>query len=152
MPLNPKWKTHSLTLAGFVELVPTAWLYKYRGPDVTLSTGLLDGTIVDMEVLWQNIQDEGLYDPVIIRVGKENQKFRLESGNHRIQVFMKYGVIFTPATVQVQDICGPQVKNVFTDATHNFDFTDDINVEVLEFGYIKPTAVFKSLLGNIEPY
>ena len=152
MPLTPKWKTHPLTLAGHVELVPTAWLYQYRGPDVTPGVDLLDGIIVDMEKLWQNIQEDGLHDPVIIRVGKDNQKFRLESGNHRIQVFMKYGVPFTPATVQVQDTCGPQAANVMTDATHNFDFTDDINSEALVVGYIKPSAVFKSLIGNIEPY
>lgn len=152
MPLTPKWKTHPLTLAGHVELVPTAWLYQYRGRDVTPGVDLLDGTIVDMEKLWQNIQQDGLYDPVIIRVGKENKKFRLESGNHRIQVFMKYGVSFTPATVEVQAMCGPQEGNVMTDATHNFDFTEDIIVDNLEIGFMKPTAVFLNLIGEVESY
>ncbi len=152
MPITPQWKTHPLTLAGHVELVPTAWLYKYRGSDVTLGVDLLDGTIVDMEKLWQNIQQDGLYDPVIIRVGKENKKFRLESGNHRIQVFKKYGVEFTPATVQVQDICGPEVENVMTDATHNFDFTNDMYTVTFEIGYTKPSAVFKNLTSQVQPF
>ena len=105
-----------------------------------------------MDQLWENIVSDGLYDPVIIRVGKGNKKFRLESGNHRIQVLMKHGVPFTPATVEVQELCGPQVENIMTDATHNFDFTDDINTEVLEVGYLKPTLVFKSLEGKVEVY
>ncbi len=152
MHLTPKWKTHPLTLARHVELVPTAWLYQYRGTDVTPGTDLKDGSAATMDQLWENIKSEGLYDPVIIRVGKKNRKFRLESGNHRIQVFMKHGIPFTPATVEVQDLCGPQVENVMTDATHNFDFTDDIVLEALEIGYLKPTAVFKSLVGNVEVY
>jgi hypothetical protein len=148
----PKWKTHPLTLAGYVELVPTAWLYQYRGTDVTPGTDLKDGSTVNMDQLWENITAEGLYDPVIIRVGKVNRKFRLESGNHRIQVLMKHGVSYTPATVEVQELCGPQVENIMTDATHNFYFTEDIVTEVLEIGYLKPTTVFKNLVGNIEPY
>lgn len=149
---TPKWKTHSLTLAVHVELVPTAWLNQYRGADVTPGTDLKDGSPVNMDQLWENILTEGLYDPVIIRVGKTNKKFRLESGNHRIQVLMKHGVPFTPAVVQVQELCGPQVENIMTDATHNFDFTDDVTIEVLEIGYLKPTSVFKSLVGRTEQF
>lgn len=152
MPITPKWKNHPLTLAGHVELVPTAWLYQYRGQDVTPNADLLDGTIVDMEKLWLNIQEDGLYDPVIIRVGKDNKKFRLESGNHRIQVFMKYEVPFTPATIQVQDICGPQAQHVMTDATHNFDFTNNMNTVTLSNGYTKPSAFFQNLNYQVESF
>ena len=152
MLLTSKWKTHPLTLAGHVELVPTDWLYQYRGEDVTAGIDLKDGTTIDIEALWQNIQQDGLYDPVIIRVGKENKKFRLESGNHRIQVFMKYKVAYTPATVQVQDNCGPDVENVMTNATHNFDFTNDMYFVTLEIGYTKPSAVFENLISQVEPF
>ncbi|MES2966183.1 MAG: ParB N-terminal domain-containing protein [Patescibacteria group bacterium] len=152
MTITPKWKNHPLTLAGNVELVPTAWLSQYRGIDVTPATDLKDGSPANMDQLWENIKSDGLYDPVIIRVGKANKKFRLESGNHRIQVLMKHAVAFTPATVEVQELCGPQVENVMTDATHNFDFTADVVTEVLESGYLKPTTVFKSLIGTIELY
>ena len=152
MHLTPKWKTHPLTLAGHVELVPTDWLFQYRGTDVTPGVDLLDGTIVDMETLWKNIQQDGLYDPVIIRLGRENKKFRLESGNHRIQVFMKYKVAYTPATVQVQDNCGPDVENVMTDATHNFDFSEDVIPKTFKIGYIKPSVIFKSLKGKVQSF
>ena len=152
MPVTPKWKTHPLTLAGHVELVPTDWLYQYRGSDVTPNVDLLDGTIVDMEKLWLNIQKDGLYDPVIIRVGKDNKKFRLESGNHRIQMFKKYGVAFTPATVEIKDICGPNAVSVMTDATHNFNFIEKINLSGINNGFIKPSLIFKNLIEKVLPF
>ena len=152
MEILPKWKDHPFTKGGSVELVPTNWLFKFRGTDVTPEADLMDGTIVDMESLWNDINENGLYDPVIIRVGVKNKKFRLEAGNHRIQVFKKYGVEFTPATVQVQDTCGPQVENVMTNATHNFDLHEDIATSDLKIGYTKPSTVFKSLSGKIKPF
>lgn len=152
MEIIPKWKDHPFTKEGLVELVPTDWLFKFRGPDVTPATDLKNGAIVDVENLWENIKQEGLYDPLIIRVGIKNRKFRLEAGNHRIQVLKKYGVEYTPATVQVQDNCGPQMDNVMTDASHNFDFNEDINVSSLKNGYTTPSNVFKSLIGKVKPF
>lgn len=145
MEIKPLWKNHPLALGGFVELVPTNWLYKIRGEDVSSPAGLVDGTLVDMKSLWVNIQSEGLCDPVVIRVGMQSKTFRLEAGNHRIQVFKKYGVEFTPAYVEVTKYCGPNAKNVMTDATHNFTFTDDINTKNIHTGPMKPSAVFMSL-------
>jgi hypothetical protein len=151
MSIIPTWKDHPLTKQGVVELVPTAWLYTYRGPDVTPLADTIDGTIVTVDELWENIQAEGLHDPVIIRVGTNNQKFRLEAGNHRIQVLYAHGVPFTPATVQIQSICGPHAPNVMTDASHNFTFPSPSKLIHLRDGYAKPSDVFKELTGKTEP-
>lgn len=105
-----------------------------------------------METLWKNICNEGLYGPVILRVGINNKKFRLEFGNHRIQVFAKYGVDYTPTTIQVQEKCGPYVDNVMTNASHNFDFTDDVILLKLTKGYMKPSSVFKSLFLQVKSF
>jgi hypothetical protein len=152
MLIIPKWKDHPLTKKGVVELVPTDWLFQYRGPDVTPETEIKDGTIVTVDELWENITQEGLYDPVIIRVGKDNQKFRLEAGNHRIQVLFKHGVLFTPATVEIQSICGPHVENTMTNASHNFTFPTNSTLAQLHFGYAKPSEVFTELIGRTEAY
>jgi hypothetical protein len=107
--------------------------YTYRGQDVTQETET----------------KEGLHDPVIIRVGKDNQKFRLEAGNHRIQVLYKHGVPFTPATVQVENWCGPDAQNVKNTGTHNFDFPyPDILIGVSN-GYAKPSSIFEDLVHTI---
>lgn len=145
MYIEEKWKTHPLTLQGHVELVPTEWVYAYYGTDVTPQTNLKDGTIVDMETLWEDIKSEGLHDPFIMRVGVYSKTFRLESGNHRIQVFHKHRVPFVPLAVEIKDECGPDATDGMTDATHNFPFTDDINLPDVQRRYCKPSYVFKSL-------
>ena len=152
MEIEPKWKNHPLTKQGFVELVPTGWLFQMHGTDVTPLADLVDGTTVNLEALWDNMLHEGLHDPLIIRIGILNKKFRLESGNHRIQVLQKYGVKYTPATVEIQDECGPHANNVMTDASHNFDFSDNVEATNLVAGYMKPSQVFRHLHQNTKPF
>ncbi len=150
MHIIPKWKEHPLTKQGLVELVPTDWLYQYHGTDVTLLTEIKDGSVVTMEELWENIKREGLHDPVIIRIGIKNKKFRLEAGNHRIYVLHTYGILFTPATVQIQDWCGPDAENVMNTGTHNFDFLQPITLTEFAHGYTKPSTVFTELINRIQ--
>ncbi len=147
MNIQELWKDHPLYKAGKVELVPTGWVWQYRGADVSPEADLKDGTIVDLGGLWENIASEGLHDPLIMRVGTRNKKFRLEAGNHRIQVFHEHGVPFVPVTVQVREECGPHVSDVMTDATHNFDAGDEVLVSAIIEEYMKPSEVFRSLAG-----
>lgn len=145
MEIKEKWKNNPLYKQGKIELIPTEWVWKYYGKDVSDKADLIDGTIVDMNGLWENICKEGLYNPLIIRVGKNNKKFRLESGNHRIQLFHDKKIEMIPVTVQVKDECGPHLKDVMTDATHNFDFKEEDITSLFYDEYMKPSEVFKSL-------
>ena len=147
MDIPELWKNHSLYKAGKIELVPTDWVWKYRGADVSPEADLMDGTIVSLDGLWENIASEGLHDPLIMRVGIRNKKFRLEAGNHRIQVFHEHGVPLIPVTVQVREECGPHVSDVMTDATHNFDAGDELLITEVSEEYMKPSEVFRSLAG-----
>ena len=145
MEIKNTWKAHPLAKQDLIELVPTDWLYKIRGVDVSPIGDLMDGTPVGLDDLWNNISEEGLHDPLIVRVGRINRKYRLESGNHRIQVFKKRGVILSPAVVQIQDECGPHLDNVMTDASHNFDLSPSIDTTRLTNGYAKPSTIFTDL-------
>ncbi|HQT82666.1 MAG TPA: hypothetical protein PLW99_00775 [Candidatus Paceibacterota bacterium] len=151
MDIRALWKNHPLYAAGKIELVPTDWVWAYRGADVSPEADLKDGTIVTLDELWDNIVSEGLHDPLIMRVGVRNKKFRLEAGNHRIQVFHTHGVPFIPVTVQVREECGPHVGDVMTDATHNFDAGDDVLISAITEEYMKPSDVFRSLAGVARP-
>jgi len=142
--IKESWRNNPLFKDGKVELVPTDWVWKYWGSDVSPKTNLADGTEVDLDGLWKNICEIGLLDPLVIRVGLKNKKFRLEAGNHRIQVLHRNHIEIIPVTVQIQDECGPHVSNVMTDATHNFDYNDDL-IPSNAIGYIKPSEAFKSL-------
>jgi len=143
--IKPRWKEHELYKQGVIELVPTEWVWKYYGPDVSPMADLMDGTPCDLDTLWKNILDEGLYNPLIMRVGVKNHMMRLEAGNHRIQLFHAHHIPYTPVTVQVRDECGPHLGDVMTDASHNFDATNELKVSAITEEYMKPSAVFKSL-------
>ncbi len=141
--IRPSWKNHPLFEAGKIELVPTEWVWQYYGPDVSPMADLKDGTPADMDTLWKNILNEGLHDPLIMRVGIKNKKMRLEAGNHRIQLFHKYGIKEIPVTVQLRDECGPHVGDVMTDASHNFDARGKILIDSIPEEYMRPSEVFK---------
>ena len=145
MIIKPLWKKHPLYSEGKIELTPTDWVWKYWGHDVSPMAELVDGTPVDLDGLWENILEEGLHNPFIMRVGLQNKKMRLEAGNHRIQVFHKYGVKMIPVTVQLRDECGPHLGDVMTDATHNFDAANELLISKITAEYMKPSEVFKSL-------
>lgn len=139
------WRGHSLFRQGVVELVPTSWVWDYWGHDVSPEADLIDGTIVSLDGLWDNIASEGLHDPLIMRVGLHNKKFRLEAGNHRIQLFHQHGVEMIPVTVQVREECGPHLEDVMTDASDNFDAGDEFLISKITREYMKPSDVFRSL-------
>src|SRR3989344_6346527 len=145
MKIKELWKNHPLYKQGLVELVPTSWLWNYWGRDVSPEADLIDGTIVSLDELWENIKKEGLHNPLIMRVGLKNKKFRLEAGNHRIQVLHNNGVEFIPLTVQVREECGPHLEDVMTDASHNFDAGNEFIISKITKEYMKPSEVFKSL-------
>lgn len=152
MTIKPTWENNELYKQGKVEMIPTDWVWKYWGKDVSPVTNLKDGTPVGLDELWAHILENGLDDPLIMRVGLKNKKFRLESGNHRIQVLHKNGIKFIPVIVQIKDECGPQAKDPMTDATHNFDFGDEILISDSDQEYRKPSEVFKSLssIGGLQ--
>ncbi len=148
MNIKESWKEHPLYLQGLVEMVPTEWVWKYRGVDVEPHTNLKDGTMVSLEELWEDITKEGLHDPLIMRIGIKNNKFRLEAGNHRIQVLHEHNIEMIPVTVHVQAECGPHLENVMNIATHNFDAKDEILITDSTDStdrYMKPSEVFASL-------
>ena len=136
MEIKENWKNSELYKQGKIELLPTEWVWDYRGRDVSP---------VDLDSLWEDICSNGLSDPLIMRIGLKNKKFRLESGNHRIQIFYKNGIKFIPITVQVRDYCGPGAPDLMTDAQHNFDFNDEIIIPEKTNIYMKPSRIFKSL-------
>lgn len=149
MQIKEAWKSHSLYKQGKVELVPTEWVWKYWGRDVSPKTDLSDGSMVNLNELWENILDVGLQDPLIMRVGLKDNNFRLESGNHRIQVLYKNGVKKIPLTVQVKKECGPQAEDLMTDASHNFVSEKGFLVREITEEYMRPSEVFAGIKKTI---
>lgn len=143
--LTPTWKQHPLALRGHVEEVPTEWVYQYWGSDVTTNTSYKEQDESSLPWLWERITEEGLKDPLVIRVGIESKTMRLETGNHRIQILREYGVEKVPVTIEIKAHCGPEAANPHTDATKVFPLPPEgILVTSLEQEYMAPSKVFKA--------
>ena len=145
MLFSENWRVHNLNLVGAVELVPTAWVARYRGHDVSKTTNLQDGSIVNLDQLWQNILKEGLHDPLIMRYGTKTKTCRLEAGNHRIEVFLQHNITEIPVTVEITQSCGPDAPNNYNTGSHTFDATDIIKKIQQNSGYVKPSDVFTNI-------
>ena len=51
MDIKETWKEHPLYKQGKIELIPTDWMWRYWGPDVSPNADLMDGTIVTLDEL-----------------------------------------------------------------------------------------------------
>jgi hypothetical protein len=145
--IQPAWKEHALAQSGVVEEVPLEFVWQYWSYDVTNGDiEYEDGSHSDMDGLWDKLCEEGLRDPLIIRVGLKNKKVRLEAGNHRIQVLRQHGITTVPVTVQVRHLCGPHAPEPMNDATAVFDFpASGIRVVDVTKEYMRPSEVFYAL-------
>lgn len=146
MEIKPAWETHEWFKQGAVEMLPIEWVWQYRG-EVSAGKTFKDGAggkVSGMDGLWQSIKDEGLRTPLMMRVGLKNKKFRLEAGNHCIQLLHQHGVTEVPVTVQIRDECGPHVADAMNDAKHNFDAVDEILISESKKEYMRPSEVFRS--------
>ncbi len=141
-PLRESWKNHPLYTQGKVGLLPTEFVYALRGTDVSPTTTLQDGTRVDLEALWVHLVDEGLQEPLMIRVGRNNQSYRLEAGNHRIQVLHAHGVSFVPVTIEVVDECTPHSATSHNDGNHLFPLPPGALKPNLANGFYAPDDAF----------
>jgi hypothetical protein len=75
--------------------------------------------------------------------------FRLEAGNHRIQVLHAHGIPLIPATVQLREECGPHVADVMNTGSHNFEAGDDLLISSIPSEYLKPSNVFRTLRPSV---
>lgn len=141
--MKEAWRENKDFDQSKIELLPIEWVWQWRGTNPSKMIDL-DGESVDLDGLWEKIKINGILVPLIIRVGMENKKFRLETGNHMIQVLKQYGIEKVPVTVQVRDICGPEAVDVMTEATHNFDWGDEVVISERTSEYMKPSEVFRS--------
>jgi hypothetical protein len=144
MTIKEAWRENLNFDQSKIELVPVSWLWNYRGTNPSKLIELGDKE-VDLKGLWEAVLANGLHAPLIMRVGTKNKKFRLETGNHLIQLFREHNIEKVPVTVQIREECGPEAKDVMTTATHNFDWNDEISFSAPLTEYMKPSDVFRRI-------
>lgn len=83
-------------------------------------TDLLTGEIVHQSLVWRDIKESGLQEPLLIVIGYDNKTIRLESGNHRIKTAIEDGYTHLPVAILVIK------ENILNrgNGTHFFDAID----------------------------
>ncbi len=98
------WMEHPWSKTGMVEEVSTSFLKKIRNPDAKPFTDDLDGYIKEQSVIFDNIEKQGMRDPLLIVISLKHKTIRLEAGNHRIDEAIKRGYTHLPvATLIIEE-------------------------------------------------
>lgn len=98
---NNRWMFHPWNDNHKVELIPVSFLDLIRNKNNKPFTDDLDGNIIHEDEVWKDIELNGMFEPLIIRIGFKNKTIRLESGNHRIRSALKNGYTHLPVATFV---------------------------------------------------
>lgn len=120
---NKRWESHPWSANNLVKNIDVNFLKEIANPSSTDYTDLLSGEIVHQSVVWENIKKEGMFEPLLIVIGFDDKRIRLESGNHRIKVAIEDGYTHLPAAILVLK------GNIIHEGNglHNFDANKIVN-------------------------
>lgn len=90
------WRVHPWNASEQVEFVAVDFLLNFCNPSPTTETDLYTGETCDQEVVWKNIMEEGIHEPLMLRINPYDNEIRLESGNHRVRMAKKYNISHLP--------------------------------------------------------
>ena len=98
---NPRWKSHPWTHHQSVCEVNIEFLISIANPNATQFTDLLDGSIVHQNTVFDDIEQHGMAEPLLIVISWQHNTIRLESGNHRIHVAHERGYTHLPCALMI---------------------------------------------------
>lgn len=101
---NLKWKEHPWSKTGMVEEIDIHFLKRIANPNNEPFTDDLNGVIKAQSIIFDQIEKEGMRDPLLIVISNEHKTIRLEAGNHRINEAISRGYTHLPvATLVIRD-------------------------------------------------
>ena len=121
------WKSHPWNKSKQVELISVDFLLKYCNPSPTNETDLHTGEIVHQDVVWENIKEEGMHEPLMLRINPGSNEIRLESGNHRVRLAKRDKLLFLPVATFITN----QTIFHLGNGTHTFSIPDGFNASSL---------------------
>lgn len=94
-------------IGNMIEWAPTEWVWELSNPSVDEKTDLgtwIEGSaLVTLDELYNNMLQNGMRDPLILGIGRVSRRVRLESGNHRINLFREKGFSHVPVICYIGD-------------------------------------------------
>lgn len=102
--ISTKWLEHPWSKTGMVEEVSVKFLKQICNPNTKPFTEDLDGYIKEQSIIFNNIEKEGMRDPLLVVISLTHKTIRLEAGNHRIDEAIKRGYTHLPvATLIIEE-------------------------------------------------
>jgi hypothetical protein len=98
---NPRWKQHPWAHHKATCEVRLDFLISIANPNATTFTDLLSGEIVHQNIVFDDIEQHGMAEPLLIVICWKKNTIRLESGNHRIHVAHARGYTHLPCSLMV---------------------------------------------------
>jgi hypothetical protein len=120
---NKRWESHPWSENNLVKNIDVNFLKKIANQESTDYTDLLNGEIVHQSIVWENIKAEGMFEPLLIVIGFDNKRIRLESGNHRIKVAIEDGYTHLPTAILV--LKGNRIYD--GNGLHDYDANNIVN-------------------------
>jgi len=123
------------------ELVDLNFIWRFRNKDATDYT-FVEDTHVTMPELRNVLLEQGLRDPLILRISTNGQRgtIRLEEGNHRIQVLRVFNT-HVPLVIELADTAVGHIGN----GTHLYSLDMTLvkdNIKDLPLGKYLPSEIF----------
>ena len=145
---NKKCYEHHWTMSSKVCEVPVSFLSNIRHLKSTNVTDMPNGELKHQNIVFDNIEEFGMIEPLLIVTSPKNKTIRLESGNHRIKTAIERNYTHLPCAFVLYDKGFFHIGN--GDHFYNIDETI-IDVEtILKFNkatypiYINPKKIIKN--------
>lgn len=135
VPISPK----NTNYQHVMEYVPIDWLMEHRGNEYRHSPER-------MEQLRNEIQEEGLREPVLISTGKNSRTSIVGEGNHRVLAAKQLGYTHIPVRAMVGSSAG---SDRFPEGAHDEDIIPEPNRYFPSDA--KPSRVMRSLGYEGQP-
>ena len=115
-----RWSKHPWALNNSVAEVDVNFLSKISNKQTKPYTTDLNENMVHQDVVWDDIEKNGLDEPLLIVIGTKERTIRLESGNHRVNNAIKEGYTHLPVAILIIKDNLLEIGNGkhYIDATH----------------------------------
>jgi len=100
-PIPEKWRDHTWAKVDKIAYAHVDFLLPLSNPNWKNQTDLPDGTMVDLKTLWSHMCEDGMFVPLVVRLGMTDHTIRLETGNQRIRLFADHGVEYVPIVCEM---------------------------------------------------
>ncbi|MFF2532211.1 ParB N-terminal domain-containing protein [Brevibacillus sp. NPDC058079] len=88
------WRINGYTKAGMVKELPISWVEQFIGKPILK-------TVQAKETLKEDIERNGLKNPIVLLVGQKDRRLRIKTGHTRLAIYKEIGYDSIPVICEV---------------------------------------------------